>query len=225
MDMIDSGQAAGLMQFLALPRPNEFDEDFVERLLQYNDVDRDQVRRVQQEQRQMAGPGKCVPPIGQLLLNKGVIDEVTMLEIMRLQAREDTGALALARKVRGRRKQPADELQKLRPLARRVGLGALVLLVIGAVAFFITYEPPRMLGMVCDECNVTYWGPGPGKDETFPLQCRNCGKVALWPAYVCKNGHVFSRRHSQDRRPCPECGSTIADPLPPPPEFDYDLGD
>jgi hypothetical protein len=219
--MIEPGQSIGLMQFLALPRPNEFDEDFVDRLLRQKDVERSEVRRVQKLQSEMAGPGKCVPPIGQLLLNKGVIDEVTLLEILRQQARNDTGSLSLAMKIRGRRKQAADELQKLRPLARRVGLAAVVLIVLGAIAFAVTYEPPRMVGMLCENCGVTYWGPGPTKKATWPLRCINCGAQELWPGYVCVNGHVFRRQHSQDLRPCPECGSTLAEPLPP--EYDYDL--
>lgn len=221
--LLSPGQSAGLMQFLALPRPNEFDEDFVERLSRHADVPRSRVRSVQELQRKMGGPGKCVPPIGQLLLNKGVIDEVTLLEVLREQARDETGSLSLARKIRGRRREPRDEIEKLKPMARRIGLGLLVLLVLGAIGFAVVYEPPKTLGMMCenDRCGITYWGPGPKSNESFPAKCPNCGQMTLWPGYICAEGHVFTRQHTMDRRPCPECGTRRADRLPP--DYDYDL--
>lgn len=218
MGMLDPLRSEGLMRFLAVPRPDEFDADFVERLLKQEGVNTRAVKRVQALQKQMAAERTCVPPIGQLLLAKGVIDEVQLVDILRKQAQEDTGSLSIAMKIRGRRESPADELQKIRPVAQRVGLGLLIAIIVLGGAYMLFREKPVMVGTWCSECGYTIWQE---RAPSYPTECPICHSEppSVYLGYRCPEGHVFGRLHNQDPTPCPICGSAIGEPLGP--DYDY----
>jgi hypothetical protein len=214
-DWIAREQAIGLLEFMALPRPNERDGQFV-RLLEHNtDVDMDKVRRLQRLQAKAATRRHEVPPLCQLLMEKRIISEAQLLAILKHQAEGDAGDLARARSMAGEARS-VERTEKLRktlslknPRTRQI-LIVTFLLVMGLVAWRWQVGGGRTMFVKCRRCDEVAevkWS------RSFPVKCPEGHRDAYY-AMICQKGHIFTVENPFKRHvTCPECGTTNVRPL------------
>jgi Zn finger protein HypA/HybF involved in hydrogenase expression len=211
MGFIDEERAHGLLRFLTTPRPNHDDEDFVERLLQRPGIDRARVRKVEEDQKALAAKRNEVPPICQLLVQDRVIDESTMLEILREEEHEGHGALKMALAM----SMPAPKETVVSKLGKRAAespqfvrnvivLAVLVVVTIGVWAWRLSGET-QMCYIKCSACGRTSQVEWTATE--WPARCPGCRTYSGEIAAICENGHVFTWPNPYNARPCPVCGT------------------
>ena len=217
LGFIDEHRVEGLLRFLCRKRPDADDEDFLARLGAREDVDPAQVKQVAALQRKMAARRNEVPPVAQLLVQRHVLTEGQMLEVLQAQSAEGRGAktTALAMSQAPVKESPASRLVRqakgspraVATLALAVVLG---LLATGLWAWQIREKPVYVVGR-CSDCeglvkvewSVTDW----------PARCPRCGRQAVRYALICPNGHLFTRESPFTFEACPECGAGHGRPL------------
>jgi ribosomal protein S27E len=214
MGFMDEERAVGVLRFLTVGRPNADDEDFVARLLKRPGIDRRKVAVVQEEQKALAGKRNEVPPVCQLLVQRRVIDESTMLDVLHEQDREGHGALRMALAMS--RPVPKETLaSKVRRRAEEsphfvrnaILLAVLVALTAGVWAWRLGGET-QMVFIRCPNCgrlSQTAWSA-----TDWPARCPRCGARAAEAAVVCENNHLFSWPTPYNPVPCPVCGTRAA---------------
>jgi len=211
-------EAAGILEFLSLARPNTADDAFVETLLTMTDVDQAKVKEVRELQRKAAQKRHEVPPVCQLLLEHHVISEGQMLAALKFLERTGEGPLQAAK---GYVKKPKKEsgaenfwkaASPKNPQARRVAL-VLVLVLIAVVMWMRQgHEETRTMYVKCDACKKVSLVPWATK---FPVRCPKCDKKKAFFAVVCPKGHIFTRKSPYSHEPCPICKATSARPYRP----------
>ena len=209
---INDETADGLLRFLSFPRPDDFDRDFVARLLSEDEhVDEARVKEVGAVQQRMAAGRAMVPPLSQLLLSRGVITEVQLLDILREQTREGAGPLRLAAAMAGSVKRGSGPATVKGMLTGRAARKVVMVAVLFAIAATLLtsyfYEPPARIWGYCRQCHAIVKVEAPAPGETWPLKCPVCGYRDLYVAVKSLNGPVFGRQHAMSREPCPVTGS------------------
>lgn len=214
---LDKQRAQGLLRFLAVRRPDRHDEDFATRLLQRREADPQAVERVRELQRRMSRKRNEVPPIAQLLVQKHVITEAQMLDVLHEQSADGMGSLELALSI----SEPPPKETLVGKFGRRMAksphgirnaalIVVLVLVAWGAWAWQLR-EPPIMLYGKCSTCGGLVEIEWTALD--WPAQCPRCGHKTVSYAVMCPNGHIFARTSPFSMEPCPECGADFGRPL------------
>jgi hypothetical protein len=212
MGYIDEERAMGLLRFLTVERPNYDDTDFIARLLSRRGVDREKVDAVQREQEAMAGKRNEVPPVCQLLVQRRVISEATMLEILQEQDHDGWGALRVARAM----SMPVPKETVAAKLRRRAAesptfvrnvivIAALVAVAAGVWVWRLGGES-EMVFIRCTTCERVTLVEWRGATE-WPAPCPRCGALTGEVAVVCENRHLSSWPTPYQMIPCPICGS------------------
>ena len=214
---IDEQRVTGLLRFLCRKRPDADDEEFLARLAQRDDVDAAQVKEVAALQRKMAARRNEVPPIGQLLVQRHVISEGLMMEVLAAQAADGGGSLQTCLAM----SQPPPKSTAAGRLVSRakgspqlirsmVVLVLLSLLAAGIWALQFREETLYVVGR-CEKCEAIVkveWTP-----TQWPAKCPRCGRRAVYYALMCPNGHLFTRAFPFTNERCPECGADRGRPL------------
>ncbi len=206
-----------LLEFLSRPRPDEDDGRFVQRLQATTDVDAEKVQQTQSLQLRDARRYHEVPPLCQLLMERGVINEAQMLAVLRLQQRNGHGTLRIAHDmaVEPARRRPLGALRKalsLRnpPVRAAALIAALFLLGLG-IWWRQAATGGHTMYVRCEACgqiNKVRWS------KTFPVQCPQCGKTMAFYAKICENGNIFTVKSPYVPEPLPDrCEGTYARPL------------
>lgn len=214
---LDEKTADGLLRFLAVRRPDANDDDFAARLLRRGHVDSDAVEKVRTLQREMAGRRNEVPPVAQLLVQKRVISEAQMLELLQEQAKDGAGALKAALEMsRAPVKEKVVEKITRRvaasPLTPRNAAVVLGLVVLVAAVWAWRLRAPQVLAYgQCTACGA--WVAIPWNPREWPAICPRCHIRAVLFAVKCPNGHVFLRSSPDGRELCPVCHSDFGRPL------------
>jgi hypothetical protein len=217
LGFIDESRIAGLLRFLCRKRPDEEDGDFLARLAVRGGVDAGQVKEVAALQRKMAARRNEVPPIGQLLVQRHVLTEAQMLDIMREQMAGGGGALqtCLAMSQPRPRENPAGRLvaraRGSAQLVRGVAVAIVLTLLAGAIwAWQIREKPVQVVGRCahCESLVKVRWSA-----TQWPAKCPRCGRQTVYYAVMCPNGHLFTRAFPFTNECCPECGADRGRPL------------
>jgi len=214
---MDQEKANGLLGFLAQPRPDSDDDDFVSRLVRQSGVDKQEVERICALQREMAGKRNEVPPIGQLLVQNRVITEARMLGLLHEQATDGTGSLntALAMSQRPPKESAVGNLTRqvtASPhVARTAGILCGVVLAVFAVWAWALHEPEATAYGFCTTCKT--WAAVPWTPAEWPARCPRCGTKGVMFAVMCPKGHVFLRDSPFGHEACPTCHSGFGRPL------------
>lgn len=217
LGLLGEERVSGLLRFLSRKRPDADDRDFLARLAGRGDLERSRLEDVAALQGKMARERREVPPIGQLLVQKRVITEARLLDVLREQAAEGLGSLHTAllmsrpppkETAAGRLVRRAAGSPKLmRSIAVVVVLG---LLATGLWALQLREKPLYVYGR-CQRCE------GIAKVEwsatDWPAKCPRCGSRAVYYAVRCPNGHIFTRKFPFTYETCPECGADRGYPL------------
>ena len=215
---LEEGQAVGLLEFMARPRPDEDDEGFLEQLATMaGDVDQQKLEGTRALQRKAAEKCHEVPPICQLLVEKRMISEAQMLAMLKFQSRSGGGCLRSARDAIAARSKakagagaalPTISLKDPRVRYGGVVAAFLVLaLVIWAIAARASAE---YMYVKCHDCNSV---SRVRASDTFPVECPVCLHEAAYLAVKCPNDHIFGRNGVADRKACPVCGVSTAHEL------------
>jgi len=217
LGFLDEERAFGLLRFLTVRRPNGDDDDFAARLLRQGDVDREVVLRLCESQRQMARGRNEVLPLAQLLVQKRVIAESRMLDLLQEQARDGMGALktALDMSKPVPRESPIGKaagalLRRTDMLKTAVLALALAAAVWGVWAWRLREEPVTTYGR-CDSCLA--WVTVPWTAAGWPAVCPKCRLKSVRFAVKCPRGHVFLRDSPFSHETCPDCGADMGHPL------------
>jgi Zn finger protein HypA/HybF involved in hydrogenase expression len=217
LESMDEVEANGLLRFLALRRPNADDEDFVARLLRQADVDPEEVQRTFESQRATARKRNEVPPVAQLLVQKRVITESRMLDLLQEQARDGTGALKTALDMS---KPPPRESAIGKAAGRLLGRpgllkNAAIVLVLGLAVWGVWSWRLREHSFdaygQCSSCGA--WVTVPWTAAGWPAVCPRCRLKTVRFAVECPRGHVFLRASPFSYEHCPECGADMGRPL------------
>jgi len=211
MGLLDKDKVEGLLRFLALPRPNLHDKDFVARLLRHGHADPEQVERVCRLQRRMADQNNEVRPVCQMLVHRRLITEAQMLEVLHEQEGQELGDLAVARQMAQR--PPRDSvLMKLgrRVKGRKVPLRSIavlaaLLLVAYAVWSWQLRRPQIFVYGQCERCKCFVQVPWSATD--WPRVCPVCRHRSVLYLVRCPKGHYYVRASPFSKEACPECGS------------------
>jgi len=165
----------------------------------------------------MAARRHEVPPIGQLLVQRRVLTEVRMLEVLRAQTADGRGSLQRALAMS---QPPPKETAAGRVLRKATGSPAvlrgiavaavLVMAAVGVWAWRFREEPLYVLGR-CTNCEAVQKVEWSAYD--WPVVCARCGRKTVYYAVVCPNGHVYTRAFPFTNEPCPECGADRGRPL------------
>ncbi|MDP6439587.1 MAG: hypothetical protein QGH74_08140 [Candidatus Brocadiia bacterium] len=216
--LITEAQATGLLEFMALPRPDEDDAEFLELLARMADAPEEKVNDVKTLQRKAAGQYHEVPPICQLLVERRVINEAQLQAMLKFQRREQTGcpktALdAISRHTAGARVSGRELLKRI-ACDRRVRRGAAIGAGVLALALLTWGVLSAVLGaeiyVKCTQCGVVNEVE---LADTFPVECPTCGGPNANPAFMCSSGHVVVGKLGAPPAQCPICGVSDLHPL------------
>lgn len=213
---IGHDQAVGLLEYLSQARPAESDEEFLQTLRQYHDMDWEKVKKIQKLQRKAGKQCHEVPPLCQLLMEKRVITEAEMLGVLQQLNQDQTGDLHEARQMAGDRKSTQrwkrfkNIITPSKTTVRYTGIVVVLLLLgIGAWKWQETQGPEVTVKCRhCGEFSRVSWS------KTFPVKCPKCGRKTAYYAMICKNGHVFTISNPYKRvKTCPKCGTSDTRPI------------
>jgi len=213
LGFIDEDTSDSLLRFLAMPRPDACDEDMVRRLLLSKRANAQDLQRACELHRRAAAGGGIVPPIGQFMLQKGLINEVDLVRLLREQSDDGTGSLRLALAMRGPQATGGILARpRIRAAARKIVTGIGLAALVALVLWWALHEPVRKVWVVCKTCNAVRKVEAP---QEWPAKCPACGYRTSWPAVKCRNGHIYARTTplTVPGEACPECGSTAALPI------------
>jgi predicted RNA-binding Zn-ribbon protein involved in translation (DUF1610 family) len=217
LGFLDEERAIGLLRFLTLPRPNADDDDFLRRAAEGGYCDAPAAERIRALQQKMAAKRNEVPPAAQLMLQKRLVTEAQMLEVLQAQERDGVGALKAVLTM----SQPPPREKALDKVTRRaresphtifrVILAVVLLGLVAGVWAWQAREPELVAYGKCTECGSVMALPWTATE--WPARCSSCGRRTVGFAVVCPNGHVFARSSPFSREPCPQCGADYGRPL------------
>ncbi|HOX39404.1 MAG TPA: hypothetical protein PL033_15595 [Candidatus Brocadiia bacterium] len=213
---MSEGAAHAILEVASESRPSTSDEDFARRVAMRDWLDKDRLERLKDEQRTMAASRHEVPSLAQLAFEKRLLSEDQVLEILKLQLRDDCGLLAELRLTLGNRRKTVSmrSVVGVKGISRRDMVKTSGLLLIPAAVAFVWYRNlaggKNTVCVMCDGCKqvseITWNAQG-----DFPVTCPKCRKPMAQYCVKCLScRRMYTRPHRFSRKPCPFCGSPRA---------------